>query len=306
MGTEHPLRDLVLGCLSNVPENRPKAREILHELRTLNQQNDVMRSRDKLPGPRVHRVVTYDPHYDHSFKVMLLGSLGVGKTSIIQRFVDPTGELTSSGTTLALSERFERLQMKGQSILLQLTDTMGETGMHSLTPQMYRGTTGAVLVFDLSDWDTLYEVPQWIELLQKHCHEDVPLVLVANKDDMLDASGDKRKEIRTAAQQLAERHGILMYFEVSAKTGMNIEETFSALIETLIERDNAHRAREEHADGRPSRTTRGGKLPIPAAAMTGRQSLPPTVVLKDPDSIIINGDPPRQNEGAHSRRSCPC
>ncbi|XP_027037269.1 probable serine/threonine-protein kinase DDB_G0271682 [Pocillopora damicornis] len=82
MGPSHPLRNLVLQCLKNSPEERPSAGEIKEEL-----SKAVSETLSDSPSD-VRDVVKSIDHYDHKFKLVVLGETGVGKTSIVTRFLD--------------------------------------------------------------------------------------------------------------------------------------------------------------------------------------------------------------------------
>lgn len=300
MGTDHPLRVLVLACFNNVPKERPSAELILEQLRVFKHDNDVMRSQDQLVHAHsslsVHRVAS--THYDHKFKVMIVGGSSVGKTSIVKRFVDPSSPLITRPVTLEFADHFERLQMKGKSILLQLTDTSGEARIHSIMPQMYRGTSGVVLVFDVSDWNTLVEVRNWILMIKERCGQ-IPMVLVGNKTDLRDRQVDTR-----TAQEFSEEHDMSLYFEVSAKTGVNIDETFSALTECLIEEEEKRPSRHRNASGWSEDVFEAYTQSKEPPAITEREKVSPILVSKDPDSIVL-GQTSIQNVPS-SRSGCPC
>ena len=85
MRLNHPLHNLVCQCFENIPEKRPSATEIINTLMKFTKEIKGTRPR-KATGERVGAMSNIQ--YDHKFKVLVLGESGVGKTSIVARFLD--------------------------------------------------------------------------------------------------------------------------------------------------------------------------------------------------------------------------
>ena len=226
---EHPLRPLVLQCLENSPDDRPTAQDLVNTLSDFKDTNDPHQSQDGLPRRESINRVTAGP-YDYEFKVVMVGDQGVGKTSIATKFVRPNLPLQDRlPNTIAYEEYNKRLQLKGKSILLQIVDTSGQFDTTSSLPQLYRGAHGAAVVFDVGSWDSLVSIRQWVSMVRERCGNEIPIILVGNKTD---------SEPREVNFEIAENVSLefnLFYIEVSAKTGVNIEETFSVLTEQLMQ-----------------------------------------------------------------------
>ena len=87
--------------------------------------------------------------HKHLFKLIMLGSLGSGKTSLITRFIDDefTEELPTIGTDL----KSMKLRVNSSGVRLEIWDTAGQEQYQALTKQYYTRSQGAVAVFDMGD-----------------------------------------------------------------------------------------------------------------------------------------------------------
>ena len=303
----HPLRPLVLQCLKNSPDDRPAANDLVNMLSVFKENNDLHRTQDNLQCRwPIHRVAA--GQYDYEFKVVMVGDQGVGKTSIATKFVRPNLPFQDHlPMTVVYGEYNERLQLKGKSILLQIVDTSGQCNTTSSLPQLYRGAHGAAVVFDMGSWDSLVSVRQWVPMVREICGYEIPIILVGNKTD----SESREVNFETAENVSLEFN--LFYIEVSAKTGVNIEETFSALTERLMQQRN-----QPTTSSSPS-TSSASSLPRipprryePPARITTREQVPRKRIERDPESISLKeGDendntdtPPAGNPGAKKRSCC--
>ena len=305
---EHPLRPLVLQCLENNPDDRPTAHNLVDELGVFKEENDFHRSQVNPQCRRpIHRVT--DGQYDYEFKVVMVGDRGVGKTSIATKFVRPNFPFQDRlPCTIVYDEYNERLQLKGKSILLQIVDTSGQFDTTSSLPQLYRGAHGAAVVFDVGSWDSLVSVRQWVSMVRQRCGYEIPIILVGNKTD------SEPREVNFETAENVSLEFDLFYIEVSAKTGVNIEETFSVLTEQLMQQ----RDPGSTSSSFPS-TSAASSLPNisprcykPPARITTREQVPRKRIQKDPDSISLkqadeneNADTsPAGNSGAKKRSCC--
>ena len=230
MGPSHPLRNLVLQCLKNSPEERPSAGEIKDEL-----SKAVSETLSDSPSD-VRDVVKSIDHYDHKFKLVVLGETGVGKTSIVTRFLDTNSQLSeiSFSRNVESEDHFVGLRFPDKSIHLHIVDVGGHkfTKASNLVPQIFRDVRGAVIAFDLLSKKSFLEVPNWVKVVRERCYEEIPIVLVGNKDEELE-----RKVGSQEVEQFAKRESVF-YTEASAISGKNIDEIFSALMDVMIECEN--------------------------------------------------------------------
>ena len=168
--------------------------------------------------------------YDYIFKLILIGSSGVGKSSILQRYVQKifNAEYTC---TIGVDFFMKTIIIRDKSIKLQLWDTAGTEKFKSITTGYYRGANAAFVVFDLTSKPSFDSVSEWIENYYKYSNPDSEkhVVLIGNKSDL--------KENREITQEQIDSfvmNNKIKYFETSAKNGENIDECFYFIAEKLM------------------------------------------------------------------------
>jgi small GTP-binding protein len=154
--------------------------------------------------------------FDYSLKVVVVGDSGVGKTCLLIRFVRDLFD-EESPPTLGVEFLTKIVQTDRHRIQLQLWDTAGQELFRSVTRGYYRGSAGALLVFDLSNRDSFENIGRWLQDIRDVARSDVVTLLIGNKSDLV----DKRQVTTDEAETFAKTHN-MHYFETSAKTGSNI------------------------------------------------------------------------------------
>ena len=154
--------------------------------------------------------------YDYAFKFILVGDTGVGKTSLISRFIsgqfNPDHEFTVGvefGTkTISIAEKV---------VKLQIWDTAGQEEFKAVTRSYYRSSAAALVVFDTTRKETFRSVARWVEDIRNNGKKDSILVLVGNKIDLI----QDRMVGRNEALKLA-RDFEMLYVETSARSQENV------------------------------------------------------------------------------------
>jgi small GTP-binding protein len=158
-----------------------------------------------------------------SFKIVVVGPSGVGKTAIVTQLVSHTFK-DQTPLTIGVEFKSFTVQADDQSVKLQIWDTAGQERFRSVSKAYFRGAVGAVLVFDVTQKASFDELNNWIQDLNTLCAPNALIILVGNKTDLT----DERTVSETEAQEVARRYN-LEYIETSAKNGDNIAETFVRL-----------------------------------------------------------------------------
>jgi small GTP-binding protein len=167
--------------------------------------------------------------YQYIFKLILIGNSGVGKSSIIQRYMKNTFE-ESYKCTIGVDFLMKTLNLNGKTVKLQLWDTAGQEKYKSMVASYYRGANVALVVFDITNHASFDSLPVWIENYYKNGPEEKNIILIGNKKDM----EESRQVTRQEAEIFSETNN-MMYFETSAKEGDNIEYIFTYAAEKLLE-----------------------------------------------------------------------
>eukprot|EP00766_Chilomastix_caulleryi_P002051 gnl/Chilomastix_caulleri/303.p1 GENE.gnl/Chilomastix_caulleri/303~~gnl/Chilomastix_caulleri/303.p1 ORF type:complete len:165 (+),score=28.66 gnl/Chilomastix_caulleri/303:95-589(+) len=153
-------------------------------------------------------------------KLVLLGDTGVGKSSLVLRFVRNTF-IDYAEPTIGAAFLTQTVQLEDQLVKFEVWDTAGQERYRSLAPMYYRGAPSAVVVYDITNRETFSVAKQWIDELRVEAAADVVLALAGNKCDLV----SRRQVSVDEAQQYASDNG-LIFFETSAKNKKNVEELF--------------------------------------------------------------------------------
>lgn len=144
-------------------------------------------------------------------------------------------------STIGAAFLTQTLQVSDSAIVkFEIWDTAGQERYKSLAPMYYRNANCALVVYDITQPSSLDRAKSWIKELQKQANQDIVIALVGNK---LDLEESRQIESETA-KEYADEAG-LIFSEVSAKNGLNIQDTFRAIAERLPieEKLSAHRPR---------------------------------------------------------------
>lgn len=159
----------------------------------------------------------------HAYKVVVVGSSGVGKTAIVQHLIN--GSFKEEGQpTIGVEFKSYSLQTDGESIKLQIWDTAGQERFRSVSKAYFRNALGAILVFDLTNRQSFDDLNVWFNDLRQLCAPNAYIILIGNKVDL----EDDRQIVESEANAFAQRYD-LVYLETSAKKGNNIAEAFVRL-----------------------------------------------------------------------------
>lgn len=168
---------------------------------------------------------------DYQFKIILIGPGSVGKTSLLNRFINNQFE-SSYKMTMGVDLLTKQIDLDGKEVNLNLWDVGGQERFKFMRQSFYKGTSGALLIFDLTRANT-YEtlVNKWHPEMIKFIGHSIPFILVGNKVDLLPDVGnviDSDKVTEFADSNFS------IYIQTSAKTGEKVEDAFLDLTKRMI------------------------------------------------------------------------
>ena len=156
----------------------------------------------------------------YSFKFIIIGSSGVGKTAILKRLVEDTFSADSQ-STIGVEFDSTMIEVDNQQIKLQIWDTAGQERFRSIAKAYFRNAVGVILVFDITERKTFDDVNMWLNDVHSLCDPTAVVMLIGNKADL----SDNRVVTLAEAEQFAQHHQ-LQYLETSAMNGTNVKEAF--------------------------------------------------------------------------------
>lgn len=185
---------------------------------------------------------------EYLFKVLVIGELGVGKTSIIKRYVH---QLFSQHYRATIGVDFALKVINWDSktlVRLQLWDIAGQERFGNMTRVYYKEAVGAFVVFDITRGSTFEAVSKWKHDLDSKVKlangNPIPSVLLANKCDQ------KKESTNNASlmDNFCKETGFLGWFETSAKDNINVDEAARFLVENILANDKGLPYEESNGD----------------------------------------------------------
>ncbi|XP_066466237.1 ras-related protein Rab-17 [Tiliqua scincoides] len=165
------------------------------------------------------------------FKIVLLGSTSVGKSSLAYRYVKK--DFQESLPTVGCSFFSQLLRLNHATMKLEIWDTAGQEKYHSVCHLYYRNANAAILVYDITKQESLEKAKVWLSELEKEfLPGEIIIVLVGNKLDLSAA----REVTSQEAKEFATTKGLL-YMETSAKSDHQVTELFTMVAQELLKRE---------------------------------------------------------------------
>ncbi|XP_031726048.1 ras-related protein Rab-17-like [Anarrhichthys ocellatus] len=188
---------------------------------------------EKLPrvpgGARLHSDSLSRPVQTLRVKMVLLGSSGVGKSSLAMRF--DKDEFRSTTPTVGCAYLTRVVHLSDVTLHFEIWDTAGQEKYHSITPLYYRGAHAALLVYDVSQRETFVRAQVWLKELEKQYIPGSTVIwLVGNK---VDREQDRQVSVQEG-QSLANDRGLL-FTETSALSGDQVCELLLAVAHRVHE-----------------------------------------------------------------------
>lgn len=184
--------------------------------------------------------------YDYAFKFILIGESGVGKSSLIERYINKHFVYVSD-VTIGVEYRYKIIDIDNTKIKIVVWDTAGQERFRSITKSYYRDAIAAFFVYDITQRLTLVRIPSWINLLKENTNSNLLFkVLIGNKID-----NDYMRQVSfKEGKNMANLYNIPFY-EVSAKSDNKIANIF---------RDIAKLIKMEYNKGNIIQGTKGFKV----------------------------------------------
>ena len=169
-------------------------------------------------------------NYDQKCQLLIIGDSTVGKTSILSRFTN--GIFNSNYLATVGLDSFTKDEIiDDKTVRIKIWDTAGQERYKSLTKGFFRNAEGVMLVYDVTNSETYENLKFWLQSIKNNTSPDmgeIPIILIGNKIDCED-----REVKHEEAENFWKEQGY-PYFETSAKTGENIDNTIKYLVKKVI------------------------------------------------------------------------
>jgi len=167
------------------------------------------------------------------FKICIVGDGGVGKTAIIDRFL---GKKFQTGYKLTIGAEIKvyAQDIDGKEIKYQIWDLAGQPRFKFVRSSFYKGSHAVIMVFDLTEIESLFNLFSWKQEVFKNIGYVIPLMILGNKNDLQDPI--EKRIIRDCIKKLKYEFLLaeISYFSTSALNGQNISDAFRAIGRILL------------------------------------------------------------------------
>ena len=172
-------------------------------------------------------------------KLILLGDISVGKSSILGRYID-NSFTENYQCTLQVETKSKVIDIDlNTSVKMNIWDTVGQEKYRNLTRQYFRNCHGAIIVFDLTRKDSFDGVQKWIDELEEF-GSNIPILIVGNKSDLI----NEREVNEDVIENFVKNK--YLYYDVSAKNGSNVSLAFDKIRKEIIEDIKRNEKKEEN------------------------------------------------------------
>lgn len=167
-------------------------------------------------------------NYDYLIKLIIIGDINVGKSSLVSMYCEKYFD-DNSACTMGVDFQTSIVQVGNKRVKTHIWDTAGQERFRSITMSYYRDAQAILLIFDLTNTETFNNLAKWMANVNTHVTIDnYKLILVGNKSDLEPAV--KKESIQ---KFVAENN--LTYIETSAKKNVNVDNLFVRIVELVLE-----------------------------------------------------------------------
>ena len=169
-----------------------------------------------------------------NYKIVIIGDINVGKTSILSRFRYGSFE-SDYMPTLGIDFFSKNLFFEDKTIRLILWDTAGQERFRSLIPSYLKNADCIIIVFDITNKESFLSLNKWLTDAKNNASENTIYVICGNKIDLKERRTVNENEIN----EYIEKNTGVIYMECSAKNGQGIKDLFNVIAKNLGENNFA-------------------------------------------------------------------
>jgi len=170
--------------------------------------------------------------FDAIFKLCIFGDGGVGKTTLVNKYLTDVFKGDTS-MTIGLDFHIKIIEVDGLKVKLQIWDFAGEERFRFFLPTYMRGASGGIFMYDITRFSSIKNIDKWFNVLKDNTtviKEGMPILLVGGKTDL-----EYKRAVRgDSALEMAIKHNLQGFIECSAKTGVNVENVFETIARLMM------------------------------------------------------------------------
>ncbi len=185
-----------------------------------------------------------DNKYDFTFKMIVIGDAGVGKSCLTGRAIKDRFDDSEYSPTVGFEFLTFTTKIDDKIIKLQIWDTCGQEVYRSLITNFYRNASLAMMVYSINSRESFLHINQWLKEVRIQSHPDVKIILIGNKADLT----NEREVSYEEANRFKEENQLLYFEETSAKTGINSKKVFTEAARILYQEHNKYKTRANNTN----------------------------------------------------------
>ncbi len=169
------------------------------------------------------------------FKLCIFGDGGVGKSTLIHRYLHKVFD-EDLKMTIGADFSIKDLKIDGKNIRLRIWDFAGEERYKVLFPSYVKGASGGLYIYDTTRYNSLRKINDWISFFrneEKISKTIIPIVIVGSKIDLEEYRSVELED----AKHLSEKYQLQGFNECSAKTGENVETIFDTITREIMKNE---------------------------------------------------------------------
>ena len=179
--------------------------------------------------------------HDYIFKLLAIGDSNSGKSALLLKYTDTKWNesfVPTIGVDFVIKiflnnqkyflQKIKIIEIQGKSVKLQIWDTAGEERFKNIISSYYRGASGILLLYDITDRESFENLNSWLIDIEKNTKKDVCKILVGTNCDL----EDERKVTYQEGKEFATSNG-MKFIGVSAKNDTNVKKSFEILVEDI-------------------------------------------------------------------------
>ena len=196
-------------------------------------------NKNTLTERTLHRNLPLEKKENPIIKVSIAGVGGVGKTSLCQRAMGKILDDYFDNYRVTIGVQFftHTVDTKIGNVVMSVWDLAGQPQFHQIMDRFLKGSSGIILAFDSTTLDSFFSLYHfWIPLIKENCKENIPILLVSTKNDLSEKRQVESKFIEEFINSKDDYAlNIIGFLETSAKSNVNVKETFETLCKKIID-----------------------------------------------------------------------
>lgn len=179
---------------------------------------------------------------DYGFKITILGGGGVGKTCLFNRYCFNSFSFNTlmtiginfHSTKLEVFAQLSNNHSKEFTVINSIFDFGGQERFKTLIPKFLDGTSGALLVFDISSFASFQQLEYWYELLAENVNSRIPKILVGSKCDLIEKVPNAQIVNENLIQNFVREKNLDGYYPTSALENINVLKVFKEITRLML------------------------------------------------------------------------